>query len=127
MFKCIIAGGRDFKHLNLLIEKCDKILYSFGEDVEIVSGAQVTNDPLWGKHGADYLGEYYATSIRHCKLTRFPADWKTHGKSAGPKRNKQMAEYADGLIAFWDGKSRGTKNMIDLATEHRLKIRVIMY
>ena len=40
-------------------------------------------------------------------------DWNKHGKAAGPIRNRQMAEYADCLIAVWDGKSRGTKNMID--------------
>ncbi len=38
-----------------------------------------------------------------------------------------MAENADALIAFWDGKSRGTKNMIELAKEHKLKVRVIKY
>ena len=43
----------------------------------------------------------------------FPADWDKHGRAAGPIRNKQMADYADVLIAVWDGKSRGTKNMID--------------
>jgi hypothetical protein len=46
-------------------------------------------------------------------ITPFPADWDQHGKAAGPIRNREMAEYADELIALWDGKSRGTKNMID--------------
>ena len=48
-------------------------------------------------------------------MTKFPADWNRFGRTAGPKRNKQMANYANTLVAFWDGKSRGTKNMIDLA------------
>ena len=43
----------------------------------------------------------------------FNADWNKHGRAAGPMRNKQMADYADVLIAVWDGQSKGTKNMID--------------
>lgn len=50
---------------------------------------------------------------RDIPVKRFPADWDRHGRAAGPIRNCQMAQYADALIAIWDGKSRGTKNMID--------------
>jgi len=126
--KVIIAGGRDFKDIDLLMESLDKILFNQGEEVEIVSGGQVTVDKETGqKYGADYLGEWYAATVRHCKLTIFPADWNTHGKSAGPKRNKQMAEYSDALIAFWDGKSKGTANMIEEAKKQNLKIRIIYY
>jgi hypothetical protein len=42
----------------------------------------------------------------------FPADWNKFGKSAGHVRNQAMADYADILLAFWDGKSTGTKSMI---------------
>ena|SRR3990172_8219908 len=71
---------------------------------EIVSG---------GANGVDFLGEQMA---KRCMLqcTVFPADWDKYGKSAGYKRNIQMAEYADALIAVWDGKSKGTKHMIDI-------------
>ena len=57
----------------------------------------------------------------------FPADWDKHGKSAGYKRNLEMAENADALIAFWDGESRGTKHMIDIAKEKNLLTRIIRY
>lgn len=60
-------------------------------------------------------------------MKRFPADWGKYGKSAGVLRNKQMAEYADGLIAFWDGKSRGTANMIETAKGLGLRVRVARY
>lgn len=60
-------------------------------------------------------------------LTIFKADWDKHGKAAGFKRNTEMAKYADALIAFWDGKSKGTKHMIDTAKSHNLKVRVIAY
>ena len=46
---------------------------------------------------------------------------------AGYLRNKQMAEYADALIAFWDGESKGTKHMIDLAKKNGLKVRIVNY
>lgn len=114
--KVIIAGGRDFKNYLALSVKCDDIL-SNTKDVTIVSG---------GAEGADRLGERYAI-LRDLPLIEFPADWKTHGKAAGPIRNKQMAQYADALIAFWDGKSKGTKNMIDLAKANNLNVRVINY
>jgi predicted Rossmann fold nucleotide-binding protein DprA/Smf involved in DNA uptake len=58
------------------------------------------------------------------KITVVPADWASHSKAAGPIRNRQMAEMADALVAIWDGKSRGTKNMIDVATEKGLKVFV---
>lgn len=117
--KVIIAGGRDFNNYPQLSEYCDYILQfqSALHPIEIVSGCA---------NGADKLGERYADS-RGYDIKRFPADWDKFGKSAGYKRNKQMAEYADTLIAFWDGKSRGTKHMIDLAEENRLEVRVYNY
>ena len=57
----------------------------------------------------------------------FPADWDKYGKRAGYLRNVQMAEYADALLAFWDGESRGTKNMIDEALSRGLKVGVKRY
>jgi hypothetical protein len=111
--KIIIAGGRDFNDYNKLCQFCDKIL-SEQTEVEIVSGTA---------NGADKLGEKYANDNGH-PIKQFPADWDKFGKSAGYKRNAQMAEYADALIAFWDGKSRGTKHMIDLAKRAKLKVRI---
>lgn len=114
--KVIIAGGRDFNDLRRLNIVCDFTLKKY-TDIEVVSG---------GAKGADALGEKYAREKEY-PVIKFPANWKKNGKAAGPIRNKKMAEYADALIAFWDGKSKGTKNMIYLAREHKLKIRVIYY
>ena len=55
------------------------------------------------------------------KLSTSPADWDLDGKSAGFKRNVKMAEYADALVAFWDGESKGTKHMIETAKEKRTR------
>lgn len=116
-FKVIIAGGRDFNNYPLLQEKCDAILKDIKEDITVVSGTA---------RGADLLGEEYSRN-RSYQLVYFPANWRLYGKSAGPVRNREMAEYADALIAFWDGESRGTKHMIETAREKNLKVRIINY
>ncbi len=114
--KVILAGTRHFNNYELLKKRCDRIL-SNQSDIEIVSG---------GARGADRLGEIYANEMGY-SITRFLAEWNVLGKKAGMVRNEQMAQYADALIAFWDGKSRGTYNMIDLAKKYKLKIRVITF
>lgn len=115
--KVIIAGGRDFKDYSLLKRVVNGLRKKLDEDIVIISGAAA---------GADKLGERYASEY-NIKVLQFPADWDTHGKAAGPIRNKQMAEAGDALIAFWDGESRGTKSMISLAKKHSLKIKVVRY
>lgn len=115
MIKVIIAGGRDFSNEALLTESCNKLL--IGSDFEIVSGTA---------RGADRLGEFYAID-RNFQIKRFQPDWDTYGKRAGYLRNQEMAEYADMLIAFWDGQSKGTKHMIDLATQKGLTVHIVKY
>jgi major membrane immunogen (membrane-anchored lipoprotein) len=116
--KTIIAGSRSFNDYKTLCEFCDFYLKSKSNDeIEIVSGTA---------NGADKLGERYAQE-RGYKLKPFPADWEKYKKSAGYTRNKEMAEYADVLIVFWDGKSKGTKHMIDLARENKLEIRIVKF
>lgn len=111
--KVIVAGSRTFTDYELLKLTCDNIKTQI---TEIVSG---------GARGADKLGEQYAIE-RDYTIKQFPADWDRWGKSAGYKRNAEMAEYADALIAFWDGSSKGTKHMIDLAKKNNLKIKVVL-
>lgn len=113
--KTIIAGGRDFDNYNLLREKCDELIES--NLTEIVSGRA---------KGADTLGERYAKE-RGYDVKLFPADWKIHGRKAGHIRNKQMADYGEMLIAFWDGKSSGTKNMIENANKLGLIVHIVNY
>lgn len=112
--KVIVAGSRDFNDYEFVKSKLDELLVTL-DSYEIVSG---------GCRGADKLGERYAKE-KGWKCTIFKADWDTFGKFAGPKRNKDMARYAEGLIAFWDGKSRGTANMIDNAQGCGCKIKVV--
>jgi hypothetical protein len=117
LFKVIVAGGRDFTDYNLLKETMDHLLQNRLSNVEIVSGTA---------RGADELGERYAIE-KGLPIHRKPADWDRYGKSAGYRRNVEMAKYADACVCFWNGKSRGTKHMIDLATKEGLKLKIVRY
>lgn len=114
--RCIIAGCRNFTGYAYLKAVCD---YAFKNvdlaDVTIISG---------GAKGTDSLGEKYAKE-HNISLEIYPADWEKFGKRAGPVRNSQMAETGTHLLAFWDGVSRGTKNMIEQAEGKGLKVTVI--
>ena len=115
MVKIIIAGSRNFDKYQALKAKCDYFLSGMNEEIMIVSG---------GANGTDKLGERYARE-RGYMCTIFKPDWEKDGKAAGVIRNEKMAKYSDYLIAFWDGYSKGTKNMIDNAQKYKLKTRVI--
>ena len=112
----IVAGGRDFDDVGMLNEA----MYRFPTilTTEFVNGMCET--------GADYLAREYARK-RGRKVHEFPADWDKFGKSAGPLRNGQMAEFADVLIAFWDGSSNGTRSMINQALKFGLEVHVYRY
>jgi len=114
--KIIIAGSRNFNDYNLLKTSCDNLLTQF-TNIEIVSGTA---------RGADKLGERYAREKGY-DIKQFPANWDKFGKSAGYIRNDEMAKYSDMLIAFWDGTSKGTKHMIDLANKRGIKVEIVNY
>lgn len=116
MLKVIVAGGRDFKNYDLLAEKLDN-LFSRRNDVVIVSGMA---------KGVDSLAVKYAEEHK-IRVSEFPADWDKHGKASGFRRNIQMARFADACVCFWDGRSPGTKHMIDTAERYQLKLRIIKY
>lgn len=107
--KLIIAGGRDYKFTQADIIDLDAI-HSSRVIEEVVSG---------GATGADAEGERWATS-RKIPVRRFPANWKAYGRSAGPIRNQEMAEYADAVALFPGGK--GTADMRNRAIENWLEI-----
>lgn len=120
-WRLIVAGSRGctreqvFRALDLVKP---------GKVIEIVSGCNKSVDRETGKiFGADYWGEQWAKE-RGIPVKPFPANWDAYGLSAGPKRNRRMAAYADALLAIWDGKSRGTRNMIEEAEKRGLPTRV---
>lgn len=132
MLKIIIAGGRDFKNAELLNEIMFNKLKDFEpEEIQIVSGMA---------EGADKLGYDWADDY-NIDIKKFPAKWKDFSEPcvrkyniygpynvlAGYIRNQLMADYADELVVFSDGKSKGTQDMIKRATRAKLKILVVGY
>ena len=112
--RVIIAGGRDYHNYDTLLEAISECQFDIDT---VVSG---------GAKGVDALGEAYAIQM-NLKLNIYNADWEANGRAAGPIRNRKMAENADGLIAIWDGKSKGTKNMIETATKLGLRVYIKRY
>lgn len=123
-FRLIIAGGRDFLNIDYLTKEVDRLLVN-----KIKAGYQIV-DVCGLAKGADSTGRIYALK-RGFKVVEFEPDWNRYGKSAGYRRNVEMADYAlqteGGLVAFWDGSSKGTKHMIDIAEDKGLPYRIIRY
>lgn len=109
--KTIIAGSRGISGVKI-VEKAIKAAGWI--PTTVVSG---TAD------GVDRSGEQWAT-INGVSVERHPAEWDKFGKSAGYKRNEVMAKVSEALIAIWDGKSRGTMHMIELAMKYNLRVYV---
>jgi len=134
IFKVIIAGGRDFTDFESLTKFADSVLREKAKThkIVIVSGKA---------KGADKLGERYAEK-RGYKVLPYPARWDDldaegavikegkYGKynaNAGFARNLEMAKIGNALIACWDDISGGTKDMINIAKEHKLPTRILNY
>lgn len=118
--RIIICGGLSFHDNDLFGTYVDDIIQQF-PNCEIISGHA---------RGADTLGEEYAKQ-HNIPLKVFPAEWNKYGKAAGPIRNGQMLKYAIAedamVIAFWDGHSRGTKNMLDQARRAGVECKIVYY
>jgi hypothetical protein len=114
--KIIVCGGRDFKDYERVKTALDYYLQNMDKSkLEIVHGDYL---------GVDLLAKRYAIESGYVQ-TPFPADWKQYGNKGGPIRNSAMAQYGEVCIAFWDGKSRGTADMIKKACAKRLKIKIV--
>lgn len=103
--KLVIAGSRSFGRKPSDHRQAELALEKYIKDVTVVVSG--------GAIGADLFGEWWAESVAKCPVKRFIPDWKAHGRAAGIIRNGEMAAYADRAIVFWDGASKGAKNMID--------------
>lgn len=118
-FKLIVAGGRDYNDYaqleGKLIQLANTDLLAY--EVSIVCGMA---------RGADALGFKFAKE-NQVQLYPYHADWNKHGKAAGFRRNVDMGNDADGLLAFWDGKSSGTKHMIDYMQRLQKDVWVFNY
>lgn len=99
--KVIIAGSRSFKNYNML------------NAVVTLANFPITEVVCGMAKGVDSLGERWANE-HDIPVKEFPADWETHKNAAGPIRNAEMAKYCDAAIIFWDGKSPGSRHMVEL-------------
>ena len=113
--RLIVAGCRDiqFPRADELVQDAFSSLNCKNQVVEVIHGAAKGIDSAAGRYFSGWM-----------KVTTMPADWAKHGKAAGPIRNRQMAEQADALLAIWDGKSRGTRDMIEAARGLGLRVYV---
>lgn len=110
--KVIIAGSRTGFSLEDVYEAWSQSGFGISE---VVSG---------GARGVDTLGEVFAVE-QGIPIKQFIPDWNGPlGKAAGHARNRDMGDYADALIALWDGQSKGTKGMIDYAKKKGLEVYV---
>lgn len=109
--KVIVAGSRTITNIKFVEAAIAASSFTI---TELVSGAA---------RGVDQLGELWAFNNK-IPIQKFRANWNEHGRMAGMIRNVEMANYADALIAIWDGKSKGTKHMIWTAQKNKLKVHV---
>lgn len=116
MEKIIVAGSRGLTDYEFVKTELDKLLPK-NKKVEIVCG---------GARGADALGKQYAAE-HNLSCHTMNAEWNKYGRRAGYIRNQAMAEYADKVIVFWDGKSNGSRHMINIANEKKMPLRIIRY
>ena len=100
--KTIIAGSRSITDFSIVEEVVEKSGWK-NKITEVVSGCA---------RGVDKLGEMWARN-HGIPVKRFPADWDKHGRSAGYRRNIDMAKYGDALVAVWRSNSKGTANMVN--------------
>lgn len=110
--KLIIAGSRSLSSA-MYVDLIDSLILEYGlKPTEIVSGCA---------KGIDTLGEIWARE-NSIPIKKFPADWDTFGKSAGPRRNQQMADYANGLLVIYTPNSVGSLDMIGRARANKLTV-----
>jgi hypothetical protein len=109
--KVIVAGSHGITDSNLVAGAIQASGFAI---TEIVSG---------GAKGVDRLGENYAAQ-HGIPVRKFITDWRL-GRGAGIKNNADMADYADALVAIWDGRSRGTKNVIELMRKMNKPVHVV--
>ena len=109
-----IIGSRTITDKGFIYEKLDTIFSNRKPDM-IVSG---------GAKGPDTLGVLWARD-NGVDVKEFFPDWEKYGRGAGFKRNTQIVEAADLVIAFWDGLSKGTLDSINKAKKLNKRVEII--
>jgi hypothetical protein len=110
--KVAIVGSRSFTNIDVLLYHMQIFHPKCFE--EIISG---------GARGADGLARDYAR-LHNIPYTEYKPDWKQNGRAAGFRRNGKIVANSDIVIAFWDGRSKGTEYTIQLAKQFRKPVVV---
>lgn len=122
--KILIAGSRTLKSYTLFKHVSDDYMENWltpfdkDYDIEIVTGM--------AKSGPDDMAIHYAREAGYGLIGR-PALWTKYDKAAGMIRNGVMGKMVDAALIFWDGESRGTKNMIDLLVKNNITHLVYIF
>jgi hypothetical protein len=111
--KIAIIGSRNFNYYELVKKELNHLNFSISE---IISG---------GAKGADSLAELIAKEM-NIKFTIIKPEWKKYGRSAGIIRNRAIIEASDFCIAFWDGKSKGTKNGLEICKKMKKEFKIVI-
>ena len=118
--RLIIAGSRTLNDTALVAALIETSVFFREPDMKpttIVCG---------GAKGVDQIAARWCQATHSTATNLFLPDWDGQGKSAGYKRNETMADNADALLAIWDGVSKGTEHMINIARAKGLEVQVIM-
>ena len=120
-FYLLVVGSRSFTDYDLLCSKLDMFTSNY-KSVTIISG---------GADGADALAKRYAKE-HHREYFEFPAMWDIFDKKAGYIRNLHMHQFISqfnhrGVVAFWDGASKGTAHTFELAKQFNNPLRVVRF
>ena len=118
-FRVIVAGSRDFDNFETMCLRLDYLLSNKKEDHEIIIISGTAK-------GADKLGEAYAAQ-RGYEVEKYPANWDKYGRSAGYRRNCEMAEVADACVCFIVNNSKGSTHMANIAEEKGLLTKVFNF
>jgi hypothetical protein len=118
-----VVGSRSFHDYDELKKILDSEikharLYKPDRKVRIVSG---------GARGADTLARRYAYSREDVEYTEHRPDWKKYGRKAGIVRNFEVIKNSGRIIAFWNGKSKGTKHVITAARQIGKHVKVVRF
>ena len=119
--KLLVCGSRSITDLEWVGNQIETYILndlqlSFS-DITIIEGEAVGVDSIakvWGQ-------------FRKCPIISMPADWSSYGRAAGIIRNEQMVKLCDNCLILWDGKSKGTKNDIDLCEKYKKPNKVVIY
>jgi len=120
MTKLLVCGSRTITNVSWIFSEIEKYISESNlqySDIHIIEGSA---------KGVDKIAKQFADD-RNIPVIEMPADWKSYGRAAGPIRNEQMVKLCDQCLILWDGKSRGTKNDIDLCDKYNKSNKIVIY